>query len=822
MLTYLIWHYSSGIQGFLKIWGNYLAFFAHYFSLGLLLKTLISPWHRDVTLTNWRGFHPLLTLQKFVNNIFSRFMGMLVRIFVIIFALIIEILTLLFGIVIFIGWLFVPLFFVFFVYSLISNLSLNVIQLLYSLFGLIILVILEITVIRAFFFSQKKSPADMTLEELASQDWFVRVWNRMGFNQENAEIRQTFFDPDKFSQALNAIGMKKEDFDQIINWEFRRLKKLERKRKFWERANLFARIPIGIYWAFGYTVELDKFSWDLQNNFRVVNNDSRLIGHEKDLEMLELILSRSSQSNALIVGEPGVGKKTLIYHLAKLIHDQAAGDYLNQKRLVELDLEALISKVNRQDLEYVLNKVFYQAAYAGNVILVVQDIDEFLRPEEGKLEVNISEILIKYLEVPTFQMIGTLSKEAFHEHIERNQSVMKYTDKIILEALNKEEALLALINFLELSEKNKVLVTHQALKKIVELSDQYMAEVPLPESAFDALEVIIGWIGTGKDPLKSEHVEEFFARKFKVPVGKVSSAEKNRLMQLEEILHQRVIGQHEAIREISESMRRVRAGISDRKKPVGSFLFLGPTGVGKTETAKALAEAYFGDENRMIRMDMSEFQAADSIGRFLGSREMNQPSQLISKVKENPFSVLLLDEIEKAYPEILDLFLQVLDEGWLTDVFGKKASFQNMIIIATSNAGAGLIKEGIEKNTPKEELYKQVIDFIINQSIFRPEFLNRFEKIILFESLKDQELLSATRLIADNMAQRIYQNKNIKISFSNDFIANLIKIGYDPIFGMRSMKRFAQDKIEDAVAKKLITGEWKSGGEFEFTSEDLQ
>ena len=260
MLTYLIWHYSSGLQGFLKIWGNYLAFFAHYFSLGLLLKTLISPWHRDVTLTNWRGFHPLLTLQKFVNNIFSRFMGMLVRIFVIIFALIIEILTLLFGIVIFIGWLFVPLFFVFFVYSLISNLSLNVIQLLYSLFGLIILVILEITVIRAFFFSQKKSPADMTLEELASQDWFVRVWNRMGFNQENAEIRQTFFDPDKFSQALNAIGMKKEDFDQIINWELRRLKKLERKRKFWERANLFARIPIGIYWAFGYTVELDKFS----------------------------------------------------------------------------------------------------------------------------------------------------------------------------------------------------------------------------------------------------------------------------------------------------------------------------------------------------------------------------------------------------------------------------------------------------------------------------------------------------------------------------------------------------------------------------------
>ena len=822
MLAYLIWHYTRGLTDFFGIWGNYLAFFWYYFSVKFLFRTLISPWHRDVTFSDWRGLHPLLFLQKMLNNIFSRLMGMIVRTFVIIFGLLVEMVTLMAGAIIFLCWIFLPVFFLVFCISFISNLFGNKMASLYYFFSLVGLGILEIISIRAFLFSRKKIPADMAIDEIVGEDWFIRVWNRMGFEQENSQIRQALNNPEKLNRELNAIGMKAEDFKQILNWEFNRLEKSEKERKFWERQNLFAKIPVGVYWSFGYTVELDKFSRDLQNNLKIIKDESQLVGHEKDLEMLELILTRPGQSSALIVGEPGVGKRTLIYYLAKLIHDQAAGGQLNYKRLVELDIEEMISKIGREELEYEINKVFFQAAYAGNVILVIHNIDEFLRPEKGKLDVNINEILVKYLEIPSFQLIGTLSKEAFHEYIERNQSVMKYADKILMEELDKEKTLTALMQFLEGSEKNKVLITYQALKRIIDLSDQYITETPLPEKALDALEEIFGWVGGASAGfLTVEQTEDFFASKFKVPVGKVGEEEKAKLLKLEEILHRRVIGQEEAIQEISEAMRRVRSGISDQKKPIGSFLFLGPTGVGKTETAKALAEAYFGDENRMIRMDMSEFQAADSIGRFLGSQETNQPSQLISQVVENPFSVLLLDEIEKAYPEILNLFLQVLDEGWLTDVFGKKASFRNMIIIATSNAGSGIIKEGIEKKIDKKELYKQVVDFVINKNIFRPEFLNRFEKIILFESLEDAELMEATRLIAKNMADRIYQTKNIKISFSEEFIAGLIKKGYDSIFGMRSMKRFAQNKIEDAAAQKLISGEWKEGGEFEFKGEDL-
>jgi len=547
------------------------------------------------------------------------------------------------------------------------------------------------------------------------------------------------------------------------------------------------------------------------------------MGHQKDIAMAELILTRPTQSNLLIVGDPGVGKTTFINYLAKEINQQKANQYLNAKRFVEIDLGTLARQSSNEAMETELERIFYEAAFAGNVILVVHDIHEFLSPENKKLDVNLSKILTDFLAVPSFQMIATATRQGYHNWIERNPGITKNMDTLIFEELSPEETVGALLWWITDREKGGVVATYQALKRIAELSNQYVSTAPMPEKAIDALEeTLLSW---GQSPdsqfLTREKVEEFFSQKYKVPVGKVGKAEKEKLINLEEILHQRVVGQNEAIREISEAMRRVRSGIGDSKKPVGSFLFLGPTGVGKTETAKALAQAYFGDEERMIRFDMSEFQTAESLDRFQGSEQRNEPSQLITKVSENPFSVLLFDEIEKAHPDILNLMLQILDEGWLTDVFGKKASFSNAIIIATSNAGAALIKEGMEQGIVGQALYKKLIADLIHNGTFRPEFLNRFDKVVLFGSLNQNELLEATRIALLAIAERIYKSKRIKINFADDVIAKIIEKGYDPVFGMRSVKRFAQDTIEDSVAKNLLAGTWSEGAEVQFSAADL-
>ena len=283
------------------------------------------------------------------------------------------------------------------------------------------------------------------------------------------------------------------------------------------------------------------------------------------------------------------------------------------------------------------------------------------------------------------------------------------------------------------------------------------------------------------------------------------------------MLHRQVIGQEEAIRQVSEALRRARSGIGNSKKPIGSFLFLGPTGVGKTETAKALAKAYFGDESRMTRFDMSEFQMPNSIDRLLGSNNLNQQGRLATQIKDNPYSLILLDEIEKAYPEILDIFLQILDEGFVTDAFGEKINFTNTMIIATSNAGASLIKEMVEQNVPAEEIKKAIIDYAIEKNIFRTEFLNRFDGVIFFRPLTYNELRSVVQIKLKQFAKQVAKEKNIELVFRGNTIDNIIQGGYNPMFGARSLNRYIEDIIEGVVAKKIISGEAVNGSKIEIS-----
>lgn len=827
-MDYLIWHYSRGLKNAFLTAGNLVKFYWKLFSISLLARTIFSPWRKDITFANWRGLHPLLFLNKLFNNVFSRFMGALARITIILLGLLAEAITLAITPVILIGWILLPFLLLFSflwfvsiifqigdysVFTVIGSGSLLFFSLLFSAIS-----------VRSFLYHKKYGEGIMeekTLEELSNEKWFLRVWNRMGFAEEQENIKNNFSDEKILEKELQNVGLGLESFRSIVEWEEKREKKEREKKRFLSEENLMAILPIGKYWHFGYTVELDKFSLDLPQR-AFLHNDSFAMGREKDIEMAEIMLSRPNQNSFLLIGDPGIGKRTLVNFLAKKIKEEKTSLVLKYKRLVEVQLDQIISEFSGNDLMIELNKIFQQAAFAGNVVIFINNIHEFLS-SEGKLNVDISPILLDYLAIPTFQLIGATTSQDFHASLEKKASLMKYMDKIILEELSVKETKLAMLNFLEREEGEGVLVTYQAIEEIVKLADQYITDIPMPEKAIDVLEEVLVYWGqnpTSQFVLKAD-ADKVFSDKTKIPLGDIGAGEQSKLMNLEAILKKRVIGQDEIIKQVSQVMLRARSGVSDKSKPIGSFLFLGPTGVGKTETAKTLAEAYFGSEGKMIRLDMSEYQAPDSIERILGNEKMNMHSKFLAEVSENPFSVVLFDEIEKAYKEILNLFLQILDEGWLTDAFGKKIIFKNAIIIATSNAGSAIIKDGIESGYSNETIRKHLIDYVIAKGIFSPEFLNRFENVLFFKSLEGEDLREVTRLMLRKMAKRIFKNKNITVGFAEEVIEEIIKKGHDPIFGARSIKHFIQDKIEDVLAQKIIEGGLSEGEQIQLKAKDI-
>jgi ATP-dependent Clp protease ATP-binding subunit ClpA len=371
-----------------------------------------------------------------------------------------------------------------------------------------------------------------------------------------------------------------------------------------------------------------------------------------------------------------------------------------------------------------------------------------------------------------------------------------------------------------LEHEHQKFITYAALKEIINLSEKYIS-TPFPQKAIGLLQDSFSYSGKLADTpfILPEHVDQILSERVQIPIGKVKDTEKDILLNLEEFLHKRVISQNEAIVEISSAMRRARAGVQTRKGPMGAFLFLGPTGVGKTETAKALAEAYFGSEDRMIRLDMSEFQRTDDIPRLLGSD--NQNGILTTQVRDNPFSLVLLDEIEKAHPNILNLFLQVLDEGHISDNLGQKVNFSNTIIIATSNAGYQVILDAFKINKPIEQTKKELLDYIFTNNMFRPEFVNRFDGVVVFKSLTQEDLMKVSQIQLQKLKDTLAVKK-IEFVITEELKRKIVELGFDPVFGARQMRRVIQDNVENSVAKALLGDAIKPGDKIELDPENFE
>jgi len=626
-----------------------------------------------------------------------------------------------------------------------------------------------------------------------------------------------------FRRILIEKELKENDVANITLWLDSLEQKIAQSKKFWTKENLSKFGSLGKDFASGFTVTLDQFSIDWRE-FSQKNIFNEIIGHKKEIDELEIILTKSKLSNALIIGEEGVGKRSIIQALAQRCYSGTGLPELEDKRVVELDMVALISRIQDQEkLETTLDQIFQEALAAGNVILVIDRLDNFVTQKVQKPgEIDISVILAKYLAIPNFQFVAITSFDGLHRKLEQTLAFLEYFRKIEVSEVSELETIRILQNLaITLEQKYKILIIYPSIREIISLTARYLPSIPFPKKAIDILDEAATYVKSQRvKVLEPHHIAKIISDKTQIPIGKLEFKEKSVLINLENLIHKRIINQEDAVTEISIAMRRARAGISSKKRPMGVFLFMGPTGVGKTETAKALAEVYFGGEKRIIRLDMSEFQAIEDIPRLIGAiSPVEQQGLLTTPVRENPFSLVLLDEIEKAHPNILNLFLQVFDEGHITDGQGRKIIFTNTIIISTSNAGAVMIFKMVESGEKIEK--DKLLNSLFEKGIFRPEFINRFDATVVFHPLTKDNLMNITQLMLSGLVKNL-KEKDIDLIVTEPLKEKIVELSYKPEFGAREMRRVMQDKIENQIAQALLSDKVVKGNKIEINPENFE
>lgn len=546
------------------------------------------------------------------------------------------------------------------------------------------------------------------------------------------------------------------------------------------------------------TPTLDKYSTDLTRQAQK-GQLPEILGKEAEMTRLIEILSRKQRGNALVVGEPGSGKSTMIKGLAQEIIRGTKANSLRFKRLISLDTAKLASSANSAELSFRITEIVKEITASENIILFVDEVHNLASLNQDSPET--SDIFIA-LEPPLsegkFQFIGTTSQASYKKYIETNQAFSRLMDVVELKPASSEEALKVLMfEAFKQEQGNQILITTVALQTMIDLSSRLVIDRVLPDKAVEILDEAVAHVKHGNlGVLNKTEVVKILSKKTKVPLEDLTKQEKEKLLNLENKLHQKVVGQDKAIKAVADAIRRARTKLKDPTKPIASFMFAGPTGVGKTETAKTLASEFFGSSKMMVRLDMSEYQTIDSLNRLIGappgSKDSSAGGQLTEAVKHQPYTLVLLDEIEKAHLKIINLFLQVLDDGRLTDSQGKLIDFSNTIIIATTNVGTREIME--TGSGGLEALQKH----------FSPEFLNRFTGLIVFKALKETEVKQIVRLKLKRLAA-ILKQQEVEVKFSEQVVDKLAEEGFSKQWGGRQVDRVIQERVMNMMAKKLLT-----------------
>lgn len=621
---------------------------------------------------------------------------------------------------------------------------------------------------------------------------------------------------ESFKSFLFGMKIRDKELRGATAWTASFLEHQRQFERWWERGALGRSPGIGKNLNFGFTYNLDKYSRDVSLS---ESGGVRIFAHQKEIFAIEEILSKNAEANVLIVGEEGAGKRAVISGLARMIWEGRIMPALEFKRMVMLDTASItVYAKSKSVFEEILIKIMNEAVSAGNIILVIDNFPEFME-SAGAFGADIPSLLEPYFSSSYIQAIAISSSELFHRKLETNGKIMKLFQKVEIREPSRDETIQILENAAEkLEKKTRIIITYPALETVYDLADRFISDGTMPEKAIDLLDRTVAASAGGF--LLSEDVERVVEESTRIPIGKAGEEESKILLNLEDFLHKRIIGQDEAIKAVSSAVRRLRAGLHSGKRPIGSFLFLGPTGVGKTETAKALAEAYFGSEKNMLRFDMSEFQSEEGIQKLIGSYASNSQGTLATALRQTPFSVLLFDEFEKSSKAVINLFLQILDEGFFTDAFGKRVYARDTIIIATSNAGSNLIWNLIKEGRDPSVLQKEVIDSIRKEGLYSPEILNRFDAIVVYHPLTAAQLKEIARLLLEELAKRL-KEKDINFVITSELVDKVAEIGYDQVMGARPMRRAIADRVEEAISRKILARELDRGSTLEFSKEEL-
>lgn len=606
-------------------------------------------------------------------------------------------------------------------------------------------------------------------------------------------------------------GISPEEVESCVNWV----------RQMSERVSLktflsgFLTPSGGLNrdWIGTITPELDRSGIDFT---KLVQKGllPEILGREEEKSKASDILSLASKNNVLLIGPAGAGKTSIVEGLAQDITLGGCRENLRFRRIVSLDLASLVAGAKNQgELEEKVQNIIHDLTF-GNIILFLDDLHLLSSTKIGESETSILSLLEKPLSFGRLQIIGSTTQEEYHRYIEKEPTISRLFQIIEVKELNHSQALSVLLSVVPYLERRyRVFITFPAVEICVSLSERYIQNKVLPDSALDALEQASQLASKSSlKEVKVELIKEIISSLSKVPLGEVSQKESDKLLHLEEKLHQRVIGQDEAVKAVSDALRRSRAGLKAQNKPIAAFLFLGPTGVGKTELAKALAQTYFGNEKNMTRLDMAEYETEESIFQLIGAppgqKGYEEGGGLTEAVKNQPFSLLLLDEIEKAHPKIISAFLSVLDDGRLTDSSGVVIDFTNTIIIATSNAQSEIIHTRINQNTPLSQIKEELLKNLGNY--FKPEFLNRFDGIIVYKPLTKEELLKITTLQLNQVVNKL-KERAIEFRFGPRLVEELSQLGFDPSLGARPLRRVIQEKVENYLANQILQDKIKKG-----------
>lgn len=629
---------------------------------------------------------------------------------------------------------------------------------------------------------------------------------------------------------------------------------------------------------------LEQYSRDL-TALAAAGGLDPVIGRESEIKRVIEILSRRTKNNPCLIGEPGVGKTAVVEGLALRIVAGEVPFTVQNKRLLTLDLSGMVAGSKyRGEFEERIKKVIREVQEDGNVILFLDEMHTIIGAGGAEGAIDASNILKPSLARGELQLIGATTVAEYHKYVEKDAALERRFQSVYVEEPTIEEAVEILKGVApKYEEHHKVSITEEAILAAVQLSERYINDRNLPDKAIDLIdeaasavrlktmhmpeqikemqsriqkideemeqclkdkdlekaallrgeqEKLIRKLDRAKErnrqkqagssfSIGANEIAEVVSAWTKVPVSKLTEKESERLLKLESILHKRVIGQEAAVSAVSRAIRRGRVGLQDPNRPIGSFLFLGPTGVGKTELSKALAEAMFGSENALIRVDMSEYMEGHSVSKMIGSPPgyvgFEEGGQLSEKIRKNPYSVVLFDEIEKAHPDVFNVLLQVLDDGHITDSKGRKVSFKNTILIMTSNAGAQRIVApknlGFSVETTKEQDYEKMKSGVMEEvkKLFKPEFINRIDEIMVFQPLGKEEMHKIVNLLCDNLAKRCKKQMQIRLSVSSALKEHIVTKYADDKMGARPLKRALQSVVEDKLAEEILSGRVKTG-----------